>query len=156
MKWWIMVVVLLLGIELGWILIYKNAGVEQYVTSMKEFEKYPDQWQAREDSGLYEEKYSGTVMKVGVGGYGGVWVWGAKGPKYFKADEYSVFSYIGNINGEVEQTVYTDIKIWRDLVKASDHVIVMKANEEHGGNLGRLREVWVYDFWPYLPSGVEE
>lgn len=115
-----------------------------------------------------ENEYRGTLGYVNSNGYGDVLVWGINGPKYFKGDEHTVYSFYNGCSGEilnakpgdgaieVNREVYTDVKEWRKRVKNGNFVVILLAGEGSGGTIGNLREIWAFDWWYFLPKDMEE
>lgn len=105
--------------------------------------------------------YSGILMGVSKTWYQGVWVWGAKGPRFFRSDEYTVYSYFQMCTPEIlesfstgeainpDRTINTDIKKWAGKAKAGDFITIKVAEPANGGNLGRLREAIAHDWWVF-------
>ena len=112
--------------------------------------------------------YTGILARVNTKDFGSVWIWTHGLPRYFTADEYSVFSFFNFCNdfaletldretaAPVYRDVYTDVKVWAEKVKRGDFVNVQIAGEGHGGNPGKLREIYVYDWWVFMPIKTEE
>lgn len=115
--------------------------------------------------------YSGTLATINKKGYGGVWVWGTGGPKYFKADQYTVYSFydpcddslMETLGGEgdskkvrIGRTIDTDIKVWAQKAKPGDYVTIRIACNGCGGTPGNLREVATYGWWIFLPTNIRD
>jgi hypothetical protein len=171
MKWWgwiVIVVVLLLGVEF-W--VYRYGGIKEYREVVREISLLPEELREEAKVRLSNEgSYSGTVMMISALGRGGVWVWGSKGPKFFRASSGSAFSYYSMCDRgyllkrlekgrsvKAERRVYADIDLWKKNVKPGDYVVAVA--EDVGQNVagkGRLKEVWAYDWWPFLRVNMEE
>jgi hypothetical protein len=115
--------------------------------------------------------YDPARMAGGILAWAGldrVWVWTRAGLKSFVTDEYSVYSWFDGCNervlaelnagvaGAIGREIETEMAKWRKKVKAGDYVRVYLTNAEMGGREGNLREVYAYNFWLFLPLGMEE
>lgn len=157
--------------------IYQYTGLKHYLSAVKEINRLDgkERDQAFEDfqGGASEELeiYGGILMGVNSRGKSGVWVWGKNGPKYYKGDEYSVYSFFSICKpvildklkaGEGEQLtigqdIETDIKAWAKKVKQGDYVILIITNsQKQGGTIGNLREAKAYDWRPFAPTDIGE
>lgn len=110
---------------------------------------------------VYGGIYAGSIMDR-------VWVWGKGGLRSFVVDNNSVYSWFdgcndsvlaklnagvsGAINGDIT-TIFED---WKMKVSVGDYVKVYIAQENMGGKKGSLREIYAYNFWLFLPVGMEE
>ena len=159
--------VMLLGIEAY---IYRYAGIKQYREVVRKVKLLPDDLRDEAMIRLVDDgTYGGAVMRVSTIGRGGVWVWGSKGPKFFRASIGSAFSYYSMCDREYllkrlekgesikpERRVYGSVKLWKEKVKPGDYVVVVRENEGRDSDLGGLREVWAYDWWPFLSVDLKE
>ena len=112
--------------------------------------------------------YSGILAHVPSREDGLVWVWGKRGLKYFREDEYSVYSFFSACNPEKQATLRANgkVQIWREIdtsvvqwgkkAQVGNFVVITVAGEQNGGNLGRLREARAYDWWVFMPSKMGE
>ena len=171
----------LVGISLGLLFfagigfygVYEYTGLKYYLKANREINKLEgrekeealDVFMGGQDSGL--DVYGGILMGVNTKDHGGVWVWGRHGLRYFRSDQYSVFSFFSICkpvilekykNGEevkIGQDIYTDIVEWKKLIKQGDYVSLIITNKDQGGTVGNLREAKVNDWWPFVSVDVE-
>lgn len=148
-------------------LLYFSWGGKYYLEAKRSIEKLPEEQKAKSKL-LFETKvkslYSGILMGVSKTWYQGVWVWGVKGPRFFRSDEHTVYSYFQMCTPEILQnlgngeainpgrSIDTNIKNWGDMVKTGDFITVKTAELENEGNVGRLREALAHDWWPFDPN----
>ena len=108
--------------------------------------------------------YSGIFMGASEKVIPGVWIWGEKGPRFFRSDEDTVFSYFRMCVPEAleairarkrfspSRTIDIDIAEWNKKIDAGNFVTVLSNVPGNGGNLGRLKEVFGYDWWVFNPA----
>ena len=93
---------------------------------------------------------SGVLAWINSSSNPGIWIWGSRGLRYLKADQYSVYSYFSVCNPEtieafknketfeVSRNIYTDINNWKEKAKIGQYLFVTIADENSGGNLGYI------------------
>lgn len=145
-------------------LLYFVWGGKYYLEARNSIAKLPEEQRAKskhifENNGVF--LYNGILMGVTRVWLQGVWVWGTRGPRFFRSDEYTVYSYFQMCTPEnleslgaggaikPERSIDTEIKSWAGKVKVGDFITVKIASQENGGNLGRLRESLAYDWWVF-------
>lgn len=153
--------------------VYEHAGLKYYLKAISAINKLPAIEKADVKESFFgtaqpENTYNGVLISVDRNGYGGVWVWGRKGPKYFKADEYAAFSVYDACNEQIlnalqtnneviiGRTVDFDIKIWAEKVKQGDFMTVTITSKEQGGTPGNLREAKAHGWWAFMPINITE
>lgn len=147
--------------------LYFAWGGKFYFAALKSIRSLPKERQDEAELAFnLKEKYShsGILMGVFKNVLPGVWIWESKGPRFFRTDEFSVFSYFRmctpenlegvSTNGSIKpmRSVIGDIKIWANEVKSGDFVTIRVTGPDNGGNLGRLREALAYDWWVFNPA----
>lgn len=150
--------------------VYEYGGLKYYLSAVSAIKKLPEEerLQSREAfDGEQEDQYSGTLIKVDTKGFGGAWIWGRKGPKYFKADKYSIFSYYNACEAataasaqsaetfEIERVIDTDIKVWQGKVGVGDWTSIILTVEGQGGTIGNIKEAISYDEWLFMSTGIQ-
>ncbi len=163
--------VLAISVSLLLYWVYEHGGLKHYLSAVDSINSLPvsEQVSAREQFyGNGEANlnlYGGVLMGVNTKGYGGIWVWGRKGPKYFKADEYSVFTHyqvcVPKTNEgyivetfEFPKTVDVNITDWQARVQAGYWTTIEITGEGQGGQLGNLRQAISYDKWLFIPGTI--
>ena len=97
MRKWVFLLIFLVG--LGFYGVYEYGALKYYFKAMRGINQLNDQEKSRvleeyiDSSDSQLDLYKGILMKVSLKKKGGIWVWGQKGPRYFKSDEHSVYSY---------------------------------------------------------------
>lgn len=171
-KWMVALGVLLLLLVLGLGLVYQFGGLKNYVLATREISKLSDDQRDRAlqnfNGRIGENGYRGMLGYVNKIGSGGLWIWGKNGPKYFSADEYTVYSIFTGCSdqilnakpedGEIEvaRRVYTNVSEWSRDIKNGSYVTIFLAGEGNGGNIGKIREIWAFDWWNFLPKSMGE
>lgn len=59
------------------------------------------------------------------------------------------------IVGAVRRYLITDMAEWRAKARVGDYVRAYITSEGAGGTVGNLRELYTYNFWLFLPAGME-
>lgn len=120
----------------------------------------------REFAGNYPKGPYGGILAGSA--FDRVWVWTGSGLKGFSVDEYSVYSWYDGCNSEVLELLNmgqagvvprylaTDISDWRQKAKAGDYVRVFTTQPKMDSKIGSLREIYAYNFWLFMPWGMEE
>lgn len=155
-------IIILLSFATFCYLLYAVWGGKYYFEARRSINRLPlDQKAVAEN--IFNSKgdyvYSGIYMGVFDVYPKGVWVWGQKGFRFFRSDEFTVYSYfqictpenLENLNKDESiiprRDVDSEITVWADKVKIGDFVAIQLATPEHGGNLGKLREALANDWW---------
>ncbi|MDP1713248.1 MAG: hypothetical protein Q8L41_00760 [Anaerolineales bacterium] len=162
-------VFILVTIGLG--LTYQFGGLGNYIQATRAISKLEGDERTKAEQFFYssggEDEYRGMLGYVNTGGYGNVLAWGENGPKYFRGDEYTVYSFFNGCSEEilnakpedgpkeVKREIYTDVKEWKKRVKNGSFVTIILTNEENGGTVGNLREIWAFDWWYFMPGTME-
>ena len=165
-SFWIVVIFISLLIP-GLIYFYNYAGLKYFVRAISIInsndtnEKKEQSWNIfnNESEGFYSGIYAGIfVNKVGV--------WGKSGLKLFNTDEYSVFRYIDSCSPAIIDEIatgkgqsYRSISFglsndWLEVVKVGDYAIVVITKSINGGKVGNLREIYVYNRWPFVQKDI--
>lgn len=153
-------------------LAYQFGGLHNYIQAVRAINKLVGNQKDTSALIFYgsggENEYRGILGYINSGNFGGIWVWGKNGPKYFRGDEYTVYSFFNGCSDEilnakpddgsieVNREIYTDVKEWKKRVSNGNFVSILLAGEENGGILDNLREVWAYDWWYFLPNDIKE
>ncbi|MDD2921341.1 MAG: hypothetical protein PHQ36_03570 [Anaerolineales bacterium] len=165
----ILLVVALLFISVG-VCLYQFAGLRQYFKSLRIIYFSPTSeirvstW--KEFIGPDTEWVYGGILAGSW--FNRIWVWGGKGLQSFTVDENSVYSWYDGCNEAVlsqlnqgasgkviGREIITDMNIWRERAKVGDYVRVNLTKPDTGGAIGNLREIYDYNFWLFMPSGME-
>lgn len=166
-KWrWGFVLVVLVVMGCG---VYVGSGYHHWVQAQAKIERLSEENQAqawREFEGYDERRLYGGILAGSLGSR--VWVWTRHGLKVFVTDEYSVYSWYDGCNegvlaelnagvaGAIGREILSEIAAWRTRARVGDYVRVYLATAEMGGTEGNLREMYTYNFWLFLPAGMEE
>ncbi len=168
-------VFLLLTVAGAW--LYFETGLKQYLRTRAEIGRIAEEQtrrEALEEFGWYAPGQLYGGMLAGEF-FGRVWVWGVKGLRSFAVDEYSVYSRFDGCSPEVlkrlneadweagearpgeiiRREMDTDLGAFLGKAKAGEYVRVYLAMPEMGGRAGRLRELYAYNFWLFMPWGME-
>lgn len=153
-------------------ILYQRYGLDEFIRAVGAINGLSGEGRdkARQDFWGPDDKkvYSGILAHVATQGFGGVWVWGKWGPRYFASDEYSVYSFfgactpdkLGDLQKEgkvrIGRTIETEIETWQGRVKPGNFVVVVVAGEGSGGERGKLREARAYDWWVFMPVNIGE
>jgi hypothetical protein len=111
----------------------------------------------------------GAEWGILAGNYlGKVWVWGAAGLVSYPVDNNSVYSIFdgcseeikaqfraGNPKAELGQEIINDYEGWQKRARTGEYVVVYKVAENQGGMVGNLKELHLYNFWPFWPAGID-
>jgi len=165
MKRWIYVggvAILILSI-IAW--AYFRSGIREYLGARAAIQRLSIEKQAMAESDFFaegdEDKYGGILAGTFADR---VWIWGKRGLRGFKIDQYSVYSFFslcrpGLIQKiqegggmTVDREVYPTATEWRAHVKVGDFVTAMITKEDMGGEIGNMREIYGYDWWVFLPG----
>ncbi len=173
-RWvWVLLGVGLLLMVLSGVCLYQYGGLKSFLQAVVAIEQLPveSRQQSRDNfySGEQKNIYSGTLAGVTKIGTPRIWVWGDRGLKAFKTDQYTVYSFFSVCNQKylqilaqvgihfgVNQTIVTDLDLWTQKAKQGDFVIVMIAGSENGGDLGYAREVKANDWWAFMPTDIKK
>lgn len=148
-----------------WSLLWLKLGGKDYFRALKvlaltaeENKAYSERLFAGGGEGD-KHHYGGIYMGALADFIPGVWIWGKGGPHFFRPDEHTVYSRfqlcLPEALGELEdgkpvtppRSVDTDIRQWKDKLRAGDFITVLVAAPGQGGTAGRLREAFAYDWW---------
>jgi len=170
MKKWvvgIVVVVLALILSLSFYL-YKFGGLREYIRTITVINSLSD-----EEKKLATSEMTGTDLRGAERGilagswFGRVWMWNSYGLRSFVVDEFSVYSIFDGCSDDardrlkmgLKNAINTEISTsytrWKERAKTGDFVTVYVALPESGGTLGNLREIYSYNFWLFLPVGID-
>ncbi|MHB8777950.1 MAG: hypothetical protein ACYC6R_09335 [Anaerolineales bacterium] len=152
-------------------LVYYFGGIREYRQATRAISRLDGDEKTKAERFFYssggEDEYRGMLGYVNTRGYGDVLVWGKNGPKYFRGDKYTVYSFFNGCSEEilnakpedgpieVNREIYTDVKEWRKRVKNGSFVTILLTSEESGGTVGNLREIWAFDWWYFVPGTME-
>jgi hypothetical protein len=165
-KWWWGLVLFLLVAGIGG---YQLSGYGHWARAQARIAQLSESEQGEAWREL--EARDPLMMEGGILAWVGqerVWVWGRGGLKQYRVDEHSIYSWFDGCNAEVleelnagvagaiTRMLYSEIDDWRSVARAGDYVRVVLANERMGGTVGNLREIYDYNFWLFLPTGMEE
>ena len=145
-------------------------GLDSFVKVKIEIEKLPQSKQEAIYKHFLNKNIpnvdSGVLAWINSSSKPGVWIWGSKGLRYLKVDQYSVYSYFSVCSPdtieafknketfEVSRNIYTDIKNWKEKAKIGQYLLVTIADENSGGNLGYMREAKAHDWFPFMPTDI--
>lgn len=165
-----LVVVLLLLVGGGWVWMY--GGLKDFLRAKEAIRALPLEQQSVAENDFIGAKdpylYGGILAGVSTSIFPSVWVWGKDGLRYFRIDEYSVYSYFSVCNEEVlnsfdknemltiDRSIDTDLSVWRKKVRVGQFITIMIARSENGGTLGNLREAKAHDWWVFLPTNIRK
>lgn len=171
---WVVGIIAVLIVGVGFYGVYQYGGLKYYLKAVKAINQLEGDEKERARK-LFNgspnesfEVYGGILIGLNQKDNGGVWVWGSKGPKYFRSDEFSVYSFYKICKsaiiekykrGEevnVGRSIDTDIKTWADKVSQGDYVAIIVTSKGHEGALGNLREALAHDWWAFSNVDVEE
>jgi len=148
--------------------LYFYGGMKQYVRAVVVIKRMPVEGQK-----VAWDEFSGTDPRGAQRGIlagswmGKVWVWSTKGLKSYEVDEYTVYSLFNGCSDEVraklnrgeknaiQKGIYRDFTMWQKQAKVGDYVAVYTAKPENGGVEGNLREIYDYNFWLFMHTGID-
>lgn len=158
-----LLVIIIIGCGAGWL------NRQNWVRAKDKIEQLPEEkrLKAWEDFEGYapQKMYGGIFAGVALNR---IWVWSREGLKSFPVDRYSTYSWYDGCNtevlselnegvaGAIGRKVFTNISGWNKEIKAGDYVRIYLTTAEMGGTTGNLREIYGYNFWLFLPVGMEE
>lgn len=168
MKRWLVGVAVLVFFIIGGIGIwlYSAAGLKEFLAVIGEIKRLPQEQEALAWDNFFNlgepNLYGGTLA-----GFWGdkVWVWGKRGLRSFQPDEFSVYSFFSACTPEIaakiqenkpfslKRSVETEFESWKEKAKRGQYATVLIAAKENGGTAGNLREVYGYDWRPFMPKG---
>jgi hypothetical protein len=162
-------VLIILFIFISGVLLWKYAGFGSYIRALQSIKALPQELQTEAtknfiNSGeqyLYGGILAGTTKHI----LPGVWVWGRKGLRYFRTDNYSVYSFFrvcakSGLNSQkdtsiqIGRSIDTNLTEWSKKTSPGQFVVIMITSPENGGTLGNLREAKAHDWWAFLPANV--
>lgn len=163
----ILVIVLIL-IFLG---LYQFAGLKQYFQVLTTLRALPVEQRAKDEFKFYhggdgQGQYGYTGM-LAYADKNGLWVWGGKGPKYFRADKDTMFvtwsvcdpATLEKIASKQpfspNQYATANISEWRPKERVGQFVDIRVAAKLNGGIEGNMREARAYDWWVFTVVDME-
>jgi hypothetical protein len=167
-KWWwggIVTLLILMAGSGGY--VWQNR--QNWVRAQAKIEQLPEDKQAeawRELEGDWPGEMYGGILAGSA--FERIWVWGREGLKSFVVDEHSVYSWYDGCNeevleelsagvaGAIARYVTADMTDWRGWAVTGDYVRVYVTLPGAGGNPGNIREIYTYNFWLFMPTGMEE
>lgn len=171
---WILAFFLLLDLGLGVFWVYWWGGLKYYIEAAISVNKLTGSEKGKALADFYGTgdpgKYGGILGYINKNGYGGVWVWGNRGPRYFRADQYSVFSSFDICKDQIlaaiakgegksvsiDRSIDTDIKIWAKKAKTGDFAVVLITPQGQAGTPGNLREIKSQNWWAFMPVDIKK
>jgi len=160
-----------LVIVVGFVLTYaaynlSNYGYYSKATGVINKNKVSEERKKLEEGFYASDKdytYGGILAGVLLNRVG---VWGRDGLRFFNVDKYSAYHFIDACsptamakNPEIEyptnKFVYYRISDWQKNLSAGDYVVVMIAHEGNGGTAGNLREIYAYNYWPFIQKDIK-
>jgi hypothetical protein len=168
---WLLIAILI-GFGLIFLLLYQFAGLGQYLKIKAEIRQLPSE-QAETATNIFngaelDSEYRGVLGYIDQSDEGEILVWGRSGPRYFKADEYTAYSFFNACTEDilsaqpedgaipVQRNVHNDVREWAREVQVGDFVSILLTMEGQGGTVGNLREVWAHDWYYFLPKDLRE
>lgn len=107
--------------------------------------------------------YNGILATVWTRGTPGIWVWTNNKLKFFVTDQYSVYSFYdgctkksGRFNPDsfgkivINREISTRLDDVKKIGVSGDFISVMVTEEQNGGKIGNLRELWLNNWWAFL------
>lgn len=142
--------------------LYQFAGLKEYLQAVSLIRSLPAEQRAKAELKFYDGggTYGYTGMLAYVGKHG-LWVWGAKGPKYFRTDrdtayiKWSVCSeeILAKIEAQQPfapvQSVTGEVNEWVESVQVGGFIDIKLATKLNGGTEGNAREARAYDWWVF-------
>jgi hypothetical protein len=171
MNRWGIVLVVVLFVLSGMFWVYQYWGGKYIIRVNRQISVLDEQGKSNARTKLYgepqENQYSGILMKIVKGKYVGVWVWGGKGPRYFRGDEFGVYTFFDGCTQEILHPEFTgqpvsvghnvtDGVLWSESARVGDFVKILITEEGKGGTVGNLREIYTYNWWSFLPGSMEQ
>lgn len=160
--------VVVVNLGLGIFYLYQKAGLKYFIRAgmfINNIQSETDKKQAWKDFiGKSENGYSGIY----AGNWRNrVWVWGRSGLRSFATDQYSVYTFFdgctesilnsvdqGGVSVSISREVFFNVNVddWKKKVSVGDLVVITIARD---GVLGNLREIYTYNFWPFLHKDLQ-
>jgi hypothetical protein len=154
--------------------LYQYAGLNHYLKAITYIRNVPaGEKQQKAWSDFYGENdaihYGGLLGGVWANR---IWVWGRIGLRSFPVDQYSVFSFYDGCTEAIKETteeidslirpellkpsreVYPSLSDWSQKSRLGDWVNVIIADADHGGTKGHLREIYTYNYWPFMQQDI--
>lgn len=159
---------LILVVLVTWGCLYQFFGLKEYIRATKYVNNLGEdvRGNARERLDLDSSTghFGGILAGVWKGPFPGVFLWTRQTLKYFRVDQFSVYTYHNACVDElinpanprpkttvkVKRTIFTDLNLWSKNLKTGYFLDVMVTGKSNGGTLGNLREVWATDWWPFM------
>ncbi len=158
---WIVAIFFVFVLTLFFVL-YQFAGLKEYLQAVSLIRSLPAEQREKAELKFYDGggTYGYTGMLAYVGN-NGLWVWGAKGPKYFRTDEDTVYVLWSVCNEDTlakieaqqpfapAQNATRDINAWTPRERIGQFVDIKLATKLNGGIEGNVREARAYDWWVF-------
>lgn len=163
-KWWALAGIFFIIILIGE--IYVGSSYRYWVRAQAKIGELGAEQQDlawRDFEGYAPGVMIGGILAGSVGDR--IWVWNKLGVETLRVDENTVYSWFDGcsadvlaelnqgIVGAVRRYLITDMAAWRAKARVGDYVRAYITSEGAGGN---LRELYTYNFWLFLPAGMEE
>lgn len=164
--WFFGLFVAIVLVVLGYLFIFRGLGA--YVRMNIAANRLPEK-----ERQLAINELRGTNGRgAESGAYAGVWldrvwVWTKDGLKSYLTDKYSVFSIFDGCSDDVRKavrmgtkdairrTLFSDFGDWTMQAGIGEYVVVYRTKPDQGGTPGFLREIYLYNFWEFLPRGID-
>lgn len=158
----LILVLVVMGIAYG---VFEVSGYRYVLRAEGKIGELPAEAQRKAEQDLYygvEGETSGGLL-IGVWA-NRVWMWGERGVEIWRLSDQSVYSYFDGCGEEVRKPidpekpvaipreVTSDQAAWRAILKKGDFVGVFLMRD----GTDQAREVWVYNWWYFLPRPMEE
>lgn len=166
----IVIVFLTLVILIAW--LWQFNGLKEFTILVTDAYKLQNEQKVNADTIFLkhddEFSYNGVLAGINTKFIPGIFVWGNKGLKFFRTDEFTVYSdykmctdkniesFSKNVKFAVDRTIFTDVAMWHQNVNNGTYVAVTLAKVNHGGNLGYLREIASNDWVPFIPVDIKK
>jgi hypothetical protein len=166
-------VIILIVTLLGGVISWGYSGYQSYHRAHQTIEALADGGEreaAWEEFGGYGKHMYGGILIGTLSN--NIWVWGRAGLRHYKSDTQTVYSAFDGCSpeilsrlksgeaGAVAREVTTHLAEWRGRVQAGDYVRAYPTQAEQltdaTGTHGTLREIYGYNFWLFMHSGMEE
>ena len=168
-KWiWVAIVIVFFIGGVG--LLYQFAGLGYYLKALRVIYQAPTV-QIKQETW---NQFKGPDPKWVYGGilagswFDKIWVWGSQGLRVFTVDQYSIYSWFDGCDPEImarldagasgaiiHRDIDTDINVWRGKARVGDYVRANLTPPGFSGVVGNLRELYDYNFWLFVQSGME-
>lgn len=150
------------------IYLYGFAGLGEYLRMNSAVNKLPEEQKINVVAQVRGINERGGESGILAGNWKGkVWVWRVGGLKAYTVDEFSIYSIFDGCREDIrarlnkgasdaiERQVVTSFDDWRAKAKAGEYMVVYPTVPDQGGVVGNLREIYIYNFWDFLPRGID-